>query len=121
MLSWHQLSLRDKPSGIIPHVVVSDNANYFVSHLTKKIVSIFWDWNKKLPFSGYRLCERMMETIYKALHHVTASVDAHNIGTCICQKAVWPVRNAVNDTTGYLPFELLYGKVGRGLFVVVKK
>src|SRR6266496_1623172 len=106
----------------IPRVVICDNGSNFVSNLNKIFFSNFGiEMRNSAPFhpEGNSLAERLVQNIKKMLHHEIISDTPRNWDLRL-PNLLWALRTMINDTTGFSPHELVYGRVGRGPLEVLR-
>ena len=106
----------------IPRVIISDNGSNFVSNLNKVFFSNFGiELRNSTPLhpQGNSLAERLVQNVKKMLHHAINS-DEPRAWDLKLPSLMWALRTVPNETTGYTPYEMVYGKVGRGPLEVLR-
>ena len=101
----------------IPRVVICDNGLNLVSSLNKVFFSKFGvEVRNSTPLHplGNSLAERLVQNVKKMLHHVINTPDAKSWDLKL-PNLLWALRSMVNETTGMTPYQMVYGKPGRGL------
>src|SRR5258708_4976185 len=100
----------------IPRVVVSDNGTNFVSNLNKIFFSKFGiEVRNSTPLhpQGNSLAERLVQNVKKMLHHIIISEEPRSWDLKL-PFLLWALRTMENESTGFSPFEMVYGRQGRG-------
>jgi len=106
----------------IPRVVISDNGTNFVSNLNKVFFESFGiELQNSTPGhpEGNSLAERVVQNIKKMLHHTISSSKPTEWDMKL-PNMLWALRHMENETTGVTPYEVVYGKKGRGPLEVLR-
>ncbi len=106
----------------IPRVVISDNGTNFVSNLNKIFFSKFGiEIRNSTPLhpEGNSLAERLVQNVKKMLHHVIISNKPREWDLKI-PYLMWALRTMENESTGFSPYELVYGRASRGPLEILR-
>jgi len=106
----------------IPRVVISDNGSNFVSNLNQIFFQKFGiEARNSTPMhpQGNSLAERLVQNLKKMLHHVIVS-DKPRDWDLKLPNLLWALRSLENETTGVTPYEMVYGKQGRGPLEIIR-
>ena len=106
----------------IPRIVVSDNGTNMVAGLTQELYErLGVELRCSTPYhpEGNSLVERWNQNLKHMLHHVLIS-DEPRAWDKRLPYLLWAYRELPNATTGLSPYQLVYGRVGRGPLSVLK-
>jgi len=106
----------------IPRVIISDNGTNFVSGLTQELyrhLSIELRRSSPLHPEENSLVECWNANLKHMLHHVVIGHKATDWDLKLSY-LLWAYRELLNATTGLSPYQLVYGRVGRGPLSVLK-
>lgn len=97
----------------VPNEIITDNAPTFVNQNTKNVLQTYSIKHRKSTphhHEGNAIVERCIQTLQEKLslitHDVTQSIDWEKA----LPKAVLGINTCINATTGYSPFELMFGR-----------
>ena len=106
----------------IPEIIVADHGTNFVAALTKEMYAKL---GVEPRFStvghpeGNSLVERFNQTLKRMLNIVMNSENPREWDRRL-PYLLWAYRELPNDTTGISPYELLFGRIGRGPLAVLR-
>ena len=106
----------------IPRVVISDQATNMVAGLTKEMYKrLGVELRNSTPLhpQANGLVERFNQTLKNMIHHVVNS-DRPREWHLRLPYLLWAYRELPNSTTGLSPYQLVYGRLGRGPLAVLK-
>jgi len=106
----------------IPRVVCSDNGTNFVAGFTKELYSrLGIELRRSSPLHPQEnsLVERFNQNLKHMLHHVVNSNSPRSWDLKL-PYLLWAYRQMPNATTGLSPYELVYGKPGRGPLSILR-
>jgi transposase InsO family protein len=102
-------------------VIISDNGTNFTSQLTQQFMKLFGCSPRFLtPYhpQGSGLVERFNSTFKSMLHHVIR--DHPGTWHKLIPLLVWSLREMPNATTGLTPYQLVYGRLPKGVLSLIK-
>jgi hypothetical protein len=102
-------------------VIISDNGTNFTSQVTQQFMKLFGCSPRFLtPYhpQGSGLVERFNSTFKSMLHHVVR--DHPGTWPKLVPLLVWSLREMPNATTGLTPYQLVYGRLPKGVLSLVK-
>lgn len=106
----------------IPSQIVTDMGTNFTSQLNLEFSRLF-GFEHELCIAGRKestgLAERMNANIEKILHQILISDKKRNWPN-LCPLIAWALRDAVNETTGLTPFEIVFGHNARSPMALLK-
>ena len=106
----------------IPRVLVSDNGTNMVAGLTREVYDrLGVELRCATPYhpEGNSLVERWNQNLKHMLHHVLISDEPRDWDKRL-PYLLWAYRELPNATTGLSPYQLVYGRAGRGPLSVLK-
>ena len=106
----------------IPRVLISDNGTNMVAGLTQEVYErLGIELRCATPYhpEGNSLVERWNQNLKHMLHHVLTSEEPRGWDRRL-PYLLWAYRELPNATTGLSPYQLVYGRVGRGPLSVLK-
>jgi hypothetical protein len=106
----------------IPRIVISDNATNMVSGLNEALYNrLGIELRTAVPMhpEGNSLVERWNQTLKRSLNHIFNS-DKPREWDRQLPYLLWAYRELPNATTGISPYQLVYGRLGRGPLSVLK-
>jgi len=106
----------------IPSQIITDMGTNFCSELNLEFSKVF-GFEHNLCTPGRKestgLAERMNANIEKLLHQVLITDKKRNWAN-LCPLMSWALRDTVNETTGFTPFEIVYGHNDRSQMALLK-
>ena len=107
----------------IPSILVSDNATNFSAQLARELhdrLGIELRYSSPLHPESNGSVERWNATLKRMLHHIVNSGTPRDWDKRL-PFLLWAYREIPNATTGISPYQLVYGKIGRGPLAVLKE
>ena len=105
-----------------PRVVISDNGSNMVASLTKEFYKqLGIELRTCTPYhhEGNGVIERFQQTLQKMLHHVMNSVKPKEWDQKI-EYLLWAYRSIPHSSLGVSPYQMVYGKLPRGVLSVLR-
>ncbi|XP_055865631.1 uncharacterized protein LOC129928743 [Biomphalaria glabrata] len=106
----------------LPEVILSDRGSQFTADITKTFMEMY---NIKMKFTtpyhpqSNGLCERFNKTLKQIISKI-ANDNPQN-WDLLLPAALFAYRESIQDTTGFSPFEMLYGANPRGPITTFKE
>ena len=105
-----------------PRVIVSDNGSNFVSSLTKEFYrQLGVELRTSSPYhpEANAVVERFNQTLKRLMHHIVNSDKPREWETKI-EYLLWAYRSSPHSTTGLSPYQMVYGKIPRGILSTLR-
>jgi len=105
-----------------PRVIVSDNGSNFVSSLTKEFYKqLGVELRTSAPYhpEANAVVERFNQTLKKLIYHVVNSEKPREWETKI-EYLLWAYRSSPHATTGLSPYQMVFGKIPRGIISTLR-
>ena len=105
-----------------PKVIVSDNGSNFVSALTKEFYNqLGVELRTSCPYhpEANAVVERFIQSLKKLIYQVVSSDKSREWDTKMDQ-VLWAYRSTPHSTTGISPYQMVYGKVPRGILSILR-
>ena len=103
----------------VPSVITSDQETNFTSSLTKEFLKMF-RVAPRFNTPGHPESSGIVDQTFKKMIHQVI-IDNPRQWHKIIPFTVWAIREVPNVTTGVAPYMLVYGRLPRGPFAVLKE
>ena len=105
-----------------PRTITTDNGSGFTAAVTSKLQEkLGLEVRRSTPYhpEGNSLVERWNASLKQMIHHLVLS-DSPRDWDKKLEFLLWAYREVPNETTGMSPYQLVYGRLGRGPLAILK-